>query len=243
MDEQNYIKLLRLQSAELAARTPFCPESQQIGEYYDGNLPPTERTTLEHHLAVCHFCVARIGILERLELNHNNKRVPEDLLAAAKQLTRLQPVRRVGTATAWAVAATVVIAFFTTFDSNRERLLHPAAIPGTPQIVEDHSIQLRSVDHAIGDISVLTPSPRSVVVPGSLFAWDEVPGNLQYNIFILSSDGDVLWSERLHDTEWALDDLPNLVAGAQYYFRVEAQLTDDRSVSSKHVAFRIAAKQ
>jgi len=152
-------------------------------------------------------------------------------------------VRRFGAATAWAVAATVVIALVTTIDSNRERLLQPGAIPDTSQSAEENRIRLRGVDQAIGDISVLTPSPRAVVVPGSLFEWDEVPGNLQYNIFILSSEGDVLWSEGLHDTDWALDGSLNLVAGSKYYFRVEAQLPDDRSVSSKHVAFRIAVKQ
>lgn len=243
MDEQNHIKLLRLQSAELTARTPFCPESQQIAEYFDGGLPPAERTTLEHHLTVCRFCLANIGMLERLEQDHDNKRIPEDLLAAAKQMVRPRPVRRFGSATVWAVAATLVIALFTTINGNRERTLPHGAIPDNSPPIEENSIQLRSVDHAANDIRVLTPPPRGDVVPGSIFAWDAVPGNLHYHISILSSDGDVLWSERLQDTDWALDGSLDLVAGAQYYFRVEAQLPDDRSVSSKHVVFRIAAKQ
>jgi hypothetical protein len=120
--------------------------------------------------------------------------------------------------------------------------LQPGAITDALPPVEENSIQLRSMDHVVKGVSVLTPPPRAVVVPGYLFEWGAVPGNLHYNISILSSDGDVLWSERLHDTDWALDGSLDLVAGSQYYFRVEAQLPDERSVSSKHVAFRITEK-
>jgi hypothetical protein len=42
MDDQNHISLLRLQSAELTGRTPFCPENQVIAEYFDAELPQTE---------------------------------------------------------------------------------------------------------------------------------------------------------------------------------------------------------
>lgn len=90
MDKQDYLELLLLQSAELTAKTPFCPGSQQIAEYFDGNLWLAERTTLEHHLPDYRFCVARIGILERLEQNHDDKQIPGSPLFASINKSREQ---------------------------------------------------------------------------------------------------------------------------------------------------------
>jgi hypothetical protein len=112
MDKQNLTQLLRLQSAELAARTPFCPEDQVIAEYFDCNLTRPETEKLERHLTDCHFCLAHIGVLERLEESSSNRRIPGEVLATAKQLTHKTKVHRPAMAPAWAAAAVVVISFF-----------------------------------------------------------------------------------------------------------------------------------
>ena len=87
------------------------------------------------------------------------------------------------------------------------------------------------------------PTPGADISPGSLIQWIDVPGNLHYDIYVLSMAGDVLWSERLADTKWVLDETLQLAAGSKYYFRVEAQFADGRSVSSKHVIFQVAQGQ
>ena len=235
MDEQNHTKLLRLQSAELTVRTPFSPEDQVIAGYFDGDLTQAERTRLERHLTGCRFCLACIGILERLEQERSNTRVSETVLATAKQMTHTVPVSRPGMAPAWAAAAVVVIALFTIIDSQDR-----APEPGVVSSTEENSRQLRNMNPVTTDLNVLTPRAGAGIVPGSLIEWAEVPGNLHYNIFVLSNAGDVLWTERLHGTDWVLDKSLHLAAGSQYYFRVEALLPDGRNVSSKHVVFRIA---
>ncbi len=75
MDEQNHKKLLKLQSTELTERTPFCPEDQLIAEYFDGYLPQAEFDRLERHLSDCRFCLARLGVLERIDQNPGNIRI------------------------------------------------------------------------------------------------------------------------------------------------------------------------
>ena len=243
MDDHKYTKLLRLQSAELTGSTPFCPEDQQIAEYFDGDLEEAEHIILERHLTDCRFCLARIGLLERLEENPSNKRVPEAVLATAKQMTHQTPERRMRRAPAWAAAAVLVIALFTIVSKNQEPILAPGVSPSALTSTGQNTRQLRSVNRDAMDLNVLIPAPGAAINPGSLIQWAEVPGNLHYNIFVLSKAGDVLWTQRLKGNEWVLHESLHLAAGSKYYFRVEAQLLDGRSISSKHVAFQVAELQ
>ena len=70
-----------------------------------------------------------------------------------------------------------------------------------------------------------------------------MPDNIHYNVYVLTRDGDVLWTERLQTPEWAMGDSLQLAADRDYFFRVQAILPDGRAVSSKHVIFRMAARQ
>jgi len=243
MDDTKLTELLGLQSAELTGSTAFCPEDRQIAEYFDGELVETEHTVLERHLTDCRFCLARIGLLERLE-ESSNKRVPEAVLATAKQMTHQVRVRRLRRAPVWASAAVLVIALFTSISINQESVLEPEESSNTASSTGSNSRQLRSVNRDVMNLNVLIPAPGadtgSVMHPGFPIQWTEVPGNLHYNIYVLSNAGDVLWTQRLEGTEWALPDSLSLVAGSKYYFRVEALLRDGRTISSKHVVFQVA---
>lgn len=243
MDDHKYTDLLRLQSAELTGRTPFCPEDQQIAEYFDGDLEDAERIILERHLSDCHFCLARIGLLERLAENRSNRRVPGAVLATAKQMTHQAPVRRLRRAPAWAAAAVVVMALFTTVSRNQEPGLEPGESSSALSSIGQDSRQLRSVNRDAVELNVLIPAPGADIDPGTLIQWAEVPGNLHYNIYVLSMAGDVLWTERLGGTEWVLQESLHLATGSNYYFRVEANIPDGRTVSSKHVVFGIAERK
>ena len=90
---------------------------------------------------------------------------------------------------------------------------------------------------------MIAPLPGAGIAPNSMLSWDEVPGNIHYTIFILSDAGDVLWTERLWGTHWVLTDSLQLTADNKYYFRVEAQMPDGRSLSSRHVIFQRAEQQ
>lgn len=242
MDDHKYTDLLRLQSAELTGRTPFCLEDQQIAEYFDGDLIDAERIIMERHLSDCRFCLARIGLLERLAENHSNKRVPGGVLATAKQMTHQAPQRRLRRAPAWAAAAVLVIALFTIVSRNQEAGLEPGVSPSAAASAGQNTRQLRSMNRDAMELNVLIPAPGADLKPGALIEWAEVPGNLHYNIYVLSMAGDVLWTERLGGTDWKLIESLQLAAGSNYYFRVEAQLRDGRTVSSKHVVFGITER-
>jgi hypothetical protein len=125
---------------------------------------------------------------------------------------------------------------------NQELAPEPGAIPTMAPSTEVNNRQLRTASPIKSTLNVLTPPPGAGIDHGSLIEWAEVPGNLHYNIFVLSNSGDVLWTERLEGTDWVLDEALQLSAGRQYYFRVEAQLRDGSSLSSKHVAFQVAER-
>lgn len=240
MDDFVNTELLKLQSAGLTDRTPFCSEDRQLAEYFDGVLADDERHALERHLADCSFCLARVGALGRLESTQTAKRVPEDVLATAKQMTQKGRPRWARQAPAWAAAAVLTLALASMIDRNGETVneqgVVPPAISGVPYGVG----QLRNVEWAGQKLDVVFPAPDAEVGAGTVIRWSEIPGNTQYNIFILTSEGDVLWTERLAATEWAIAQAPSISAGDTYYFRVEALLSDGRTISSKHRAFRMA---
>jgi hypothetical protein len=137
----------------------------------------------------------------------------------------------------------VLIDLFTIINKSQESALEPEVNPVAMPSTEENNRQLRSVSRAAIDINVLYPAPGADISPGSLIQWVEVPGNLHYNIYVLSMAGDVLWSEYLAGNEWVLGEKLQLAAGSQYYFRVEAQFADGSSVSSKHVVFRVTQRQ
>lgn len=242
MDQQDHTKLLRLQSAELTAKTAFCPDDGVIAEYFDGDLTQHECETLERHLGDCRFCLARIGVLERLAENHNDKRIPGSVLAAAKQLPATRPARRPAMAPAWAAAAVVVFSFFIIINSKQVSGPEPGS-DAAEQVTGGDTRQMRNIPRPSNSIKVITPLAGAGMSPGSMVDWDDVPGSLHYNIFVLSAAGDVLWTERLKETGWTLDESLSLESGDQYYLRVEALMPDGRSIRSKHIAFQATEQE
>lgn len=240
MDDYQNLDFFKLQSSDLAGRTPFCPEDREIAEYYDNVLPTREHLKLERHLSDCQFCLSRIGILERLSDDDDQVHVPEDLLAFVKQIPDLHPGRSGGIVRGWAVAAVLVMALAMTYDAYRQ------FSPGTETAEPAHSSanpverQLRSASLTPTGIPVFTPLPGSQVKPGQLIQWGDVHNRSGYSIFILSATGDLLFTGHVKGTEWRLQENLELTPGSEYFFRVEAELPGGATASSKHLAFRVA---
>ena len=239
MDNQKYSDLLTLQAAELTGRTPFCPEDQQIAEYYDDVLDQSERSRLERHLVDCRFCLARLGILQRLEQNPMAPRIPEEVLATAKSM-RPGPVSRPKRAPAWAVAAVLVIAVSVFYQFTSVRDYGQDALPRLH--LNEPSSELRetrSVDPAAMRPRFLSPrGGPGIASEASVFSWTAVPESLYYEVRIVSDAGDLLWRERVEGTEWRLPGDLALTPGSEYFVRVDAYLTDAKTLQSDYLLFR-----
>mgnify|MGYP001818193078 CR=1 FL=1 len=225
MEEFRHIDPLALQSTELTDRTPFCPDDLLISEYFDGVIPDRERQKMEHHLADCRYCMARIGMLNRQQDDTPAGDVPGQVLADAKALAKNAASRRPKKAPAWATAAVVVLGvfFFTLYQQPNE--------PEPPQ--------LRNIDRTEHSFEVFLPGPGYVVSPGSPIRWTELSANSHYTVYVLSDAGDVLWTEHLQHNEWTLQDQLQLDPDGVFFFRVEAELPDGSIVSSNHLALRL----
>ncbi len=241
--DQQIISALLQRIPELTERTPFCPQDELIAQYFDAHLADPAHAQVQNHIADCAHCQAKLGAIARPLLYDSCVEDDTELVATAKQLANGSVPKKTWRAPVWATAAVVLITLFTVINRNQESTPEPGLkIPAIPS-TEDNGRQLRSVNRAANNLNVLYPEPGAGISPGSLVQWTDVQGNLHYDIYVLSMAGDVLWTERLADTKWVLDETLQLAAGSKYYFRVEAQFADGRSVSSKHVIFQVAQGQ
>lgn len=228
MDKYKHTNPLVLQSAELSERAPFCPGDQAISGYFDGMTPGQERQKLERHLADCRFCQARIGMLNRQLDDSLAVSVPEDLLARAKALGRKSAHPRFRKAPAWAAAAVILLgAFFIATNQS----------PDQPE-----TRQLRNIDRPESRFEVILPATGQAISTGAPIRWTRFPDGSHYTVYVLSDAGDVLWTEHLQNNEWAVKREMGLNPDGDFFLRVEAELPDGRTVSSKHLAFRVAER-
>ncbi len=239
MTRRDQSVLTLLQGVDPGKRTPFCPDDQQLAEYFQGDLDFPESLVLQRHFVDCRYCRALVGVIERSRLDQATTRVPEDLIAQAKQLRGARPGRRIRKATAWAAAAAIVAGMFAMVQFG------PNSIPGGDRYSDDvldapdAMRSLRSVEPLERALQVRAPLDEARIPPGSLIEWDEVPGRLFYDISVLSDEGDVLAAIRTEGTSWTLDRALPLQSGSTYFVRIAARLPDGRSVSSRHIRFQV----
>jgi hypothetical protein len=239
MDDHKHIDLLTLQAAELTERTPFCPEDQQIAEYFEDELPEAEREQVERHLADCRFCQARLGMLQRLEQTLVAPRIPEDVLAAAKSMPRAT-VSRPNLAPIWVAAAVLVIAVGVLYQMLPVREIGQVALPRTHMNEPSSDLrETRSMDSGVMGPRFLSPREGSGINPNAgIFKWTAVPNSLYYEVRIVTDAGDLLWQERVDGTEWRLPAGLALTPGLDYFVRVDAYLTDAKTLQSGYMLFR-----
>jgi hypothetical protein len=225
MDKNQHTDLLVLQLIELTERTPFCPDDRTVAEYYDGVMSEEDLSPFERHLADCRFCQARIGMLNRQQNESLDGRVPGEVLANAKTLVRPTRSQRIRKYPAWAMAAMVILGvFFVVRDQP---------------VTEPEVVQLRSIERAGSRLEVSMSGPGNRIDTASTIRWTALPGETHYKIYVLSDEGDVLWTEHLLNNEWVLKESLQLNSDQDYFFRVEAELEDGGTISSPHLAFRV----
>jgi hypothetical protein len=242
MDKQKLTALLHQQATEIAERTPFCPGDHEIAAYFDHKPHHPDSEISEHHLANCGYCLARVAVLAQLHKDGDDEQVPESLLATAGQFGH-QPRRRLRFASAWAVAAVVIITLFTiagrgpTFAPDTGVQLLPASPAG-----EDVR-QLRNINRSKLAPTILSPIKGANVRPEDLtIRWTSIPGSLYYDIRLVNAEGFMIWQDRIEETELHLPSQLGLIPGDQYFVRVDAYLAEAKSISSRHVPFTIKGK-
>lgn len=227
--EQDKLKALLKRPAGQIERQPDCPDDYQLASYMEGGLSERDHSRFEAHLADCAFCMERVGALGRAGESPSVDDVPEVVHAYSHRTPSVQK------ATGWATAALLVIAIG--FIANRQV---PDQVTPTPTSLEAQSTSTqRFIEQASPFPEILSPSEGGLVDPESfVFRWKEVPGSLFYDIRIVSDDGAQVVRQRVWDTQWSLPEETALRAGAEYFVRVDAFVSEGKAVSSEHIVFK-----
>jgi hypothetical protein len=99
---------------------------------------------------------------------------------------------------------------------------------------------MRSVEQVSIKPQLLSPLEGALVDPSEfVIRWVDIPGSLFYDLYIMSEAGDLLVNQRVNGTRWAVEQPGLFEAGAEYFVRLEAHMSDARTLSSGHVIFRV----
>lgn len=208
-----------------------CPDDQVLTAALDGELQAIERPAFEEHVSNCNYCLSRLGRIARLNREAGGAEISDLTMVRAQELIRSRPV--VPHAPAWAAVAMIGFAAILTAIWIAEPAKPPdTTISPVPEV--------RNIDPEAYRPQVEFPTEGATVDLHDLtFKWSAVPDSLHYDIRIVSADGTMIWQERVQEPEWRLPEHLQLAAGEDYYFRADAYLTRAKSLTSRHVLFRI----
>ena len=233
--DQRFPALLRESPAD-PGRGPACPDEHLIAAYVDGAIEEnSSRTTVEVHLADCDHCLALVGLLSRERLLEDAEPVPERAFARAVSLVQAKPARYGISMPQWAVAAVVLVSLGSLVRVSQEATSPHVAPAG------ETAPTTRATASQTQALTVLSPSAGATIHADDLAVrWTTVPGSRYYDVRVVTDEGGVVSEQKVVGNEWRPGTLLGLHPGSDYFVRVDAFIADDKTVSSKHIAFRIA---
>ena len=237
MNDKQIIKRIQNLRTLEAGPGPACSDDHQIAAFVDGKLSRVERDGLIHHIADCGSCVSRIGMLNRLRAVEDQDAVQDITLARARRLVRRAGIGQL--APRWAAAAVIVLAVALTVgkfsNDNAGPESSPSFLPPVASVRQSRNINPDAIRPRF-----LIPHEGAVIDIGNTrFRWTEIPDSLYYDVRIVTGAGDMVWQDRIDDTRWVLPGHLELESGVDYYVRVDAYLAEAKSVSSRHLLFRV----
>lgn len=214
-----------------------CPEDELLAAYMEGVLSDVSHGQFENHLADCAWCIERVGMLGRAHESDAQEQVPEPLLARAGKMVNSSGQSASGwrRAHAWAVAAAVVLTIG--FMVSKSTLYE-----GKPHSVSRNNAETSQSTRSIAPGALQTTQPStgnniSVEFSDGVFSWTPVNDSLFYQVQIVTAEGDLLWRERVNAEQWNPPGELVLSAGEEYFVRIDAFVSETRSVKSDYVAF------
>jgi anti-sigma factor RsiW len=234
MTPESLAAMLRNGTVNDHGRGPACPDEHAIAAYVDGAVGPASREALEAHMADCDHCLALVGLLSRERAVEAAEPAAESAIAGAQAPIRPVSGRQMRPAPRWAAAAAVVVAL-----GSLVLLTQPQT---PPEFAVDGSTAptTRAAAEVSQGLTVLSPRPGATVSASELAVrWTPVAGSRYYDVRIVTDAGDVVTEEHVSGTAWRPQDPASLRPGVEYFVHVDAFVSDDKSVSSDHVPFRV----
>lgn len=236
--EKDKLESLLERSNGAPERQPECPQDELLAAYMEGGLSDASHREFEAHLADCAWCLECVGILGWAHEIGVQEQVPELLLARAGRIVdpSRQAVSRWRRAPAWAVAALLVLTLGSLLSNPvfRDKVPQPAASGKV-----DTTLKTRSIDPVGMQPAQHSPGNNiGVKFAEGVFKWTPVNDSLFYQVRIVTTEGDLLWRERVHGEHWKPPGGLVFSSGEEYFVRIDAFLSENLSVNSDYVAFR-----
>lgn len=225
-----------------------CPGDETIAAYVDGALREDGKTRVEAHLANCESCRSVVADVVKLS---RAAELPTPPLAVAKNASLILPRTRTRSAFIWgpAVAMAVIGLIIAIIILRREPpkiALSSPSVSSAPSIAKliptipnDGTVRDITRQPRIPSIAPVIVSPRqdSTVEGDQLqFTWKAFQRSRYYEVIVVTSDGDLLWSGR---TQASSLRLPRKVVlkRASYFVWVTAYLMDGQVAKSSLTKF------
>jgi len=226
-----------------------CPDQSELVAYARAEIGAAERSRLEAHLADCSFCLGQVGFLVR-EAPEELPAVPVWLLEAARGVKiRWFDQLPKPALTALASAAVLVLAVAVGLQLRvlpgsleNGRSAPPPVLESTAGVPIEGPV--RNGHTALPAPQILHPREGEIVADsGGLVLWKSSPGALEYTVWLVNLEGDVVWEGRSSGPSVVIPPTTKLEPGQKYFVWVEAHLETGGSVKSAAVGFRVAARE
>lgn len=188
------------------------PSDETVAAYLEGVIPRAERASLETHIGACEYCRARLALADRALETAPRRRAP----------IYWRPM--VAAALAASLAGVILL-------SRSVPPVTPSETRGAEQEVAQPSVR------------IVGPLPGATVEPAALrFIWSPLEPDALYQVTISAGDGKMLWTARTADTVATppADVRHRMQPGQSYFWRVDALLTNLRSVTSSDQRFSVS---
>jgi hypothetical protein len=242
MTEASLQKFFRLRRADSARKGWRCPPPTTVAAYVDGRLEGPSHLRVERHLADCSHCLNEVGLLVHAQELGQTDQPSSEVLAHVRSLGD----RKVGNSLtpAWGWAAASACAAMIAFLAVRALLIPGAISPmSPPDTALSDALQApsaRNVPEARSAPELINPREGALLSRKNLnFKWRTVTGTRDYDILIVTAEGNLVWQGHTAEPHIQIPDEVPLAARQPYFVWVRAQLPEGKALRSTAVSFRI----
>jgi hypothetical protein len=258
MQERNLVAFFKSRMTK-GWRRWGCLDESQIAACADHQLAGQARERAEAHLADCDFCLEQVAFLIRTQQAETPEPAPDWLLLRAKNLVQKE-ARAEGSALwhwgkfAAAAACLALVAVVTLRrpltgptpalrQTPAARLSHePSRIAqSTPPAEPLRPPKVRGGQKTPLALTVVFPPAGSTMSENEIeFHWVPVAGALDYEVQLMTAEGDLVWKQKTAESVLRLPGKVKLEAGQKYFVSIRAYLAEGKSAQSAPVAFTVA---
>lgn len=257
MDENHLIRFFKFRLTKVGKRRWGCLDETQIAAYAGHQITGREKERTEAHLADCDFCLDQVALLVRMQNAKLPDSVPDSLLVRARKLARVNAKSEGSAVWRWgkiaAATAAACLVLVTVISLRHPRtvpivaphqnpIARPALVPSqiAPTIPNEQPPTVRGSKQSPLALTVVSPAAGSTVQANEIeFRWQSISGALDYEVNVLTPEGDQVWKQRTMGSSIQLAGDVKLEAGHKYFFTVRAYLAQGKSVQSAPVAFTV----